>query len=89
MGNIKPIGTMPEGTVICCLEEKAGDRGSIARASGDYCIIVAHNPDAGVTRVKLPSGSKKVCVCVATWNISHAHVHAQMHRIWYPSSFIP
>jgi hypothetical protein len=32
----------------------------LARASGDYAIIVAHNPDAGITRVKLPSGTKKV-----------------------------
>jgi hypothetical protein len=42
------------------LLQKAGDRGSIARASGDYCIVVAHNPDTGVSRIKLPSGSKKV-----------------------------
>jgi hypothetical protein len=41
--------------------QKAGDRGSLARASGDYVIVVAHNPDAGITRVKLPSGAKKVC----------------------------
>ena len=43
------------------LLQKAGDRGSLARASGDYVIVVAHNPDAGITRVKLPSGAKKVC----------------------------
>nr|BAA78597.1 60S ribosomal protein L2 [Chlamydomonas sp. HS-5] len=68
VGNVKPIGTMPEGTVVCCLEEKAGDRGAIARASGDYCIIVAHNTDANVTRVKLPSGAKKILpsTCRAT-----------------------
>ncbi len=122
IGNIKPIGEMPEGTIICNVEEvcscslecastaaaivsdtpaasaeqaqwskqlitsvslirlasscgphqlsiakyralqKAGDRGSLARASGDYCIVVAHNPETGVTRLKLPSGSKKVCL---------------------------
>ncbi|KAG1668155.1 hypothetical protein FOA52_005147 [Chlamydomonas sp. UWO 241] len=68
VGNVKPIGTMPEGTIVCNLEEKAGDRGAIARASGDYCIIVAHNPDSGVTRVKLPSGAKKILpsTCRAT-----------------------
>jgi large subunit ribosomal protein L8e len=60
IGNVKPIGEMPEGTIICNLEEKPGDRGSIAKCSGDYAIIVAHNPDAGITRVKLPSGSKKI-----------------------------
>lgn len=31
--------------------------------AGDYAIIVAHNPDAGITRIKLPSGSKKVRLC--------------------------
>ncbi len=41
-------------------EQKAGDRGALARASGDYAIVVAHNPEAGITRIKLPSGSKKV-----------------------------
>ncbi len=47
-------------SVIFTHAQKAGDRGSLARASGDYAIIVAHNPDAGITRVKLPSGTKKV-----------------------------
>ena len=40
--------------------QKAGDRGALARASGDYAIVVSHNPDVGITRIKLPSGSKKV-----------------------------
>jgi hypothetical protein len=60
IGNTMPIGEMPEGTIICNVEEKAGDRGALARASGDYAIVVAHNPDSGITRIKLPSGSKKV-----------------------------
>ncbi|EIE22275.1 ribosomal protein L8 component of cytosolic 80S ribosome and 60S large subunit [Coccomyxa subellipsoidea C-169] len=60
IGNIKPVGEMPEGAIICNVEEKAGDRGALARASGDYAIVVAHNPEAGITRIKLPSGSKKV-----------------------------
>jgi len=59
VGNILPVGQMPEGTVICQLEEKPGDRGKIARASGNYATIVSHNPDAKKTKVKLPSGSKK------------------------------
>lgn len=59
IGNILPVGTMPEGTVVCCLEEKPGDRGSLARSSGNYATIIAHNPDTHKTRVKLPSGAKK------------------------------
>ncbi|CAI5942581.1 unnamed protein product [Closterium sp. NIES-65] len=60
IGNVLPVRAMPEGTVCCNLEQHVGDRGAIARASGDYAIIVSHNPDNGTTRVKLPSGSKKV-----------------------------
>ena len=50
---------MPEGTIICNVEEKTGDRGKLARASGDYATVVSHNRDTNVTRVKLPSGIKK------------------------------
>lgn len=51
---------MPEGSIICNLEEKTGDRGRLARASGNYATVIAHNPDTKRTRVKLPSGAKKV-----------------------------
>lgn len=60
IGNILPVGSMPEGTVVCCLEEKSGDRGKLARASGNYATVISHNPDTKKSRVKLPSGSKKV-----------------------------
>ena len=60
IGNILPVGQMPEGTVICCMEEKTGDRGRIARASGNYATVVSHNPDSKKSRVRLPSGAKKV-----------------------------
>ena len=35
IGNVLPVGRMPEGTVICNLEEKSGDRGRLARTSGE------------------------------------------------------
>ncbi|KAJ8964262.1 hypothetical protein NQ317_017900, partial [Molorchus minor] len=55
-GNVLPVGTMPEGTIVCNLEEKTGDRGRLARASGNYATVIAHNHDTKKTRVKLPSG---------------------------------
>lgn len=55
-----PVGQMPEGTIVCNLEEKTGDRGRLARASGNYATVITHNPDTKKTRVKLPSGAKKV-----------------------------
>lgn len=60
IGNIKPVGELPEGTIVCNLEAKQGDRGTIARASGDFALIVSHNLETGTTRVKLPSGARKV-----------------------------
>ncbi|KAJ3403775.1 60S ribosomal protein L2A [Chytridiales sp. JEL 0842] len=60
VGNVLPVGAMPEGTIICNVESRVGDRGSLARVSGNYATIIGHNPDEGKTRIKLPSGSKKV-----------------------------
>jgi large subunit ribosomal protein L8e len=60
IGNVLPLGIMPEGTVISNVEERPGDKGKLARASGDYATVVAHNKDTGTTRLRLPSGAKKV-----------------------------
>jgi large subunit ribosomal protein L8e len=60
VGNILPLGSMPEGTVVTNVEEKSGDRGALGRTSGNYVTIIGHNPEDGKTRVKLPSGAKKV-----------------------------
>lgn len=60
VGNILPLGEMPEGTVVSNVEEKIGDRGTLGRTSGGYITVVGHNPDEGKTRIKLPSGAKKV-----------------------------
>lgn len=59
VGNVIPVGQMPEGTIICNVETRPGDRGSLARTSGNYATLVSHNPDEGVSRIKLPSGAKK------------------------------
>jgi len=59
IGNILPVGEIPEGTVICNIEAKVGDCGKMARASGDYAIIVSQDAEKGICRIRLPSGSKK------------------------------
>ena len=51
---------MPEGTIVCSVEEKCGDRGKLVKASGNYATVISHNREANRTRLKLPSGSKKV-----------------------------
>lgn len=59
VGNVLPVGGLPEGTIICNVEEKAGDRGALARTSGSYATIIGHSADDNKTRVRLPSGAKK------------------------------
>lgn len=60
VGNCLPLGIMPEGTIVCSVEEKCGDRGKLVKASGNYATVISHNHDANRTRLKMPSGSKKV-----------------------------
>jgi large subunit ribosomal protein L8e len=59
VGNVLPLGIMPEGTIICNVESKTGDRGTLARCSGDYSTIISHSDDGSRTRIRLPSGAKK------------------------------
>merc|ERR1712083_527531 len=59
VGNILPVGQMKVGTYVCNLEQHPCDRGCLARASGNFCIIDYHNTEVGLTRVRLPSGMKK------------------------------
>jgi len=50
VGNVLPLASIPEGAVVCNVEHHVGDRGVLARASGDYAIVISHNPDNGTTR---------------------------------------
>lgn len=59
VGNVLPLSEMPESTIICNVELKQGDRGSMARCSGNYATIIGHNVDEGKTKIRLPSGAKK------------------------------
>ncbi|PWN23944.1 putative RPL2A-ribosomal protein L8.e [Microstroma glucosiphilum] len=59
VGNVLPLSSLPEGTIVCNVEEKAGDRGTLARTSGNYVTIIGHDADGKVTRIRMPSGAKK------------------------------
>jgi large subunit ribosomal protein L8e len=50
VGNVLPLRSVPEGAVVCNVEHHVGDRGVFARASGDYAIVISHNPDNDTTR---------------------------------------
>jgi large subunit ribosomal protein L8e len=59
IGNVLPVGKIPEGTLICNVEYRNGDKGEFARASGTFATIIAQSEDGKKTRIKLPSGIRK------------------------------
>jgi len=59
VGNIMPMNRVPEGTVMSQVEEKAADRGRMARAGGASCMVVGHSDDGRKTRIRMPSGARK------------------------------
>jgi len=59
VGNVLPVINMPEGTIICNVEGKTGDRGVYSRTSGAYATVIGHSENGKTTRIKLPSGTRK------------------------------
>jgi large subunit ribosomal protein L2 len=57
IGNVLPIGKIPEGTMICNIELSPGDGGKMVRSSGTYATIISHSADK--TIVRLPSKKNK------------------------------
>lgn len=72
VGNILPIGKIPEGTMVCNIELRPGDGGKLAKSSGAFTTIVGHTPQG--TMIKLPSGKAKYMddYCKATVGIISA-----------------
>ncbi|MFQ6053194.1 MAG: 50S ribosomal protein L2 [Candidatus Bathyarchaeia archaeon] len=69
VGNVLPLGVIPEGTMVCNVELKPGDGGRIARSSGSFVTVVSHSPSG--TTVKLPSKKNAILpnACRATVGI--------------------
>jgi len=69
IGNVLPLGKIPEGTMVCNIELSPGDGGKLVRSSGSYATVVAHTPDG--TILKLPSGKTRYVndICRATVGI--------------------
>ena len=53
IGNVLPVGSIPEGTMVCNVELKPGDGGRMARSSGSFATVVSHMGNQTV--LKLPS----------------------------------
>jgi large subunit ribosomal protein L2 len=72
VGNILPLGKIPEGTMICNIELRPGDGGKLSKSSGSYATVVSHTPQG--TIIKLPSGKTKYIAdyCRATVGVVSA-----------------
>ena len=66
VGNIIPLGKIPEGTMVCDLELTPSDGGKLAKSSGAYATVVGHTPQG--TMIRLPSGRTRYIhdYCMAT-----------------------
>jgi large subunit ribosomal protein L2 len=66
VGNILPLGKIPDGTLVCNLELRPGDGGKLARSSGAYTTVVGHTPQG--TMIRLPSRRTRYVndFCLAT-----------------------
>jgi large subunit ribosomal protein L2 len=69
VGNVIPIGKIPEGAPIYNIELSPGDGGKLVRAGGSNATVVSH--DKKKTVVQLPSGQFKTLdsTCRATVGI--------------------
>ncbi len=66
IGNVLPLGSIPDGTMVCNIELTPGDGGKISRSSGSYALVVGHTPQG--VMIKLPSGKTRYLnnLCRAT-----------------------
>jgi len=65
-GNAMPLGSIPVGTIVHCVEMKPGAGAKVARSAGTYCQLVGK--DAGYAQVKLMSGELRLvrAECIAS-----------------------
>jgi large subunit ribosomal protein L2 len=72
VGNIIPLGKVPEGTLVCNLELRSGDGGKLAKSSGAYATVVGHTPQGPM--IRLPSGRTRYVndYCLATIGVVSA-----------------
>jgi large subunit ribosomal protein L8e len=59
IGNVIALKFLPEGTICCNVEARFGDRGKFGRTAGNS-VTVINQLDDNKTRIKLPSGAKKI-----------------------------
>ncbi|UOY05199.1 50S ribosomal protein L2 [Muricauda sp. SCSIO 64092] len=66
IGNAMPLGEIPLGTIISCIELRPGQGANMARSAGTFAQLMAK--DGKFVTVKLPSGETRMILatCMAT-----------------------
>lgn len=59
IGNVLPLGSIPDGTIVCNVEGHLNDKGQFARSSGTSAVVIGRSDETGQVRIKLPSGDRK------------------------------
>ncbi len=69
VGNIMPVGNIPEGYAVYNIELSPGDGGKLVRSAGAYATVISH--EGKKTVIQLPSGKFKTLLssCRATVGI--------------------
>lgn len=57
VGNVLPLGRIPEGTMVSNIEGRLNDGGRYVRSAGGYATVVSHTP--GGVLCQFPSGGIK------------------------------
>lgn len=57
VGNVLPLKTIPEGTMVCNIEGRLNDGGRYVRSAGGYATVVSHTPEGVLCQ--FPSGAIK------------------------------
>ena len=66
-GNAMPIGNIPVGTVVHCVETKPGAGGSLSRSAGTYAMVAGR--DGAMVIIKLKSGETRLVPAAAMASI--------------------
>jgi len=65
-GDSHPLGSLPLGTMVCCVEKYPGDGGKMARSAGVSALLLRRNNDQCVLRLPSKREVQVSSQCMAT-----------------------
>ena len=65
-GDSHPLGSLPLGTLVCCVEKYPGDGGKLARAAGVSALLLRRQDDKCVLRLPSKREVQVSSQCMAT-----------------------